>query len=85
MNDKTKAAAVVNPAAEIDAEAYEPMAFPMAEQAGIYGVQFGMTLRDYFAGQVVAGTDMVRLSAPDVAATMAYRIADAMMIEREKS
>ena len=51
--------------------------------------QYGMTLRDYFAGQAL--TSM--LSAPDkitestygVAANLSYKFADAMLKERAKS
>lgn len=60
-------------------------AFPMQ------GYGQGMTLRDYFAAQALAGiraseTDMsVRKYAPAEAAAKAYKDADAMMEERSKA
>lgn len=66
-------------------------AFPSREHHGIEGarhvyVEGGMTLRDWFAGQALAGltsnTD-VRV-ADDVMAAGAYGFADAMLAEREK-
>jgi len=48
------------------------------------GVQRGMTLRDYFAGQVLAGTDAFNLSQfPERSAKEAYRVADAMTEARK--
>ena len=41
----------------------------------------GMTLRDYFAGQVIG---QLKAFNPDKAAALAYRVADAMIAEREK-
>ena len=45
----------------------------------------GMSLRDYFAGQVIAGL-MARAGAPDpiYESMLAYQVADAMMAERSK-
>lgn len=43
----------------------------------------GMTLRDYFAGQFVAGRRMPIEDYED-AARNAYELADAMLTEREK-
>ena len=53
-------------------------AFPMV------GVDNGMELRDWFAGQVI--TEALRLTVGDrlYASKKAYRIADAMCKEREK-
>ena len=49
---------------------------------------FGMTLRDYFAGQAISGqATLVRFgckSDAEIAAVTAYQIADAMLAEREK-
>lgn len=45
-------------------------------------VQDGMTLRDYFAGQALAGMDGD--NPPDAMAAWAYEAADAMMKERDK-
>ena len=52
------------------------------------GYQSGMTLRDYFAGQAIINVmlcdeDMERTSVEDIA-KWAYKIADAMLAEREK-
>jgi hypothetical protein len=41
----------------------------------------GMTLRDYFAGQVIG---QLEAFSPDEAAALAYRVADDMIAEREK-
>jgi hypothetical protein len=59
-------------------------AFPVKYQSG------GMTLRDYFAGQALAGFlaahagQGVSLPEDDWSATRAYEIADAMLAERAK-
>ena len=60
-----------------------PQAFP------ITGYGRGMTLRDYFAGQIAAG--MAAYSGtvgapfgPDDIASRSYQIADAMLAERAK-
>jgi hypothetical protein len=49
---------------------------------------FGMSLRDYFAGQALTGLCVNRLWKDDDDAeqvvTHSYRIADAMLAEREK-
>ena len=42
----------------------------------------GMTLRDYFAGQVISG--LLEVFSPHEAAAMAYSQADAMIAERAK-
>lgn len=58
-------------------------AFPVS--MGSHNWREGMSLRDYFAGQALAG----ELSKPDgyvtpeKLATYAYRIADAMLLARE--
>lgn len=44
----------------------------------------GMTLRDWFAGQVLSGTINDRYSGKDSLAEKCYEIADAMLKEREK-
>ena len=80
-----------------DNQAY-PAAWGNHEQGGDYVP--GMTLRDYFAGQVLpaivsvtsAGTHQPGLSNPDIAgrpiedriAYDTYRLADAMLKERSK-
>ena len=69
-------------------------AFP-TPQIGEYNPQFGMSLRDYFAGQALTGLlpqDGVRLSArknnpneeSKYIAAAAYQIADAMLAERAR-
>lgn len=59
-----------------------PPAFPTG---GAYSKQSGMTLRDWFAGQalagMMAGDDEVR---PDYCARFAFAVADAMLAERVK-
>ena len=53
----------------------------------------GMTLRDYFAGQAIAGifssgkeisSNGVKIHEADQFAELAYNIADAMLVERDK-
>jgi len=60
-------------------------AFPLESD---YGSQSGMTLRDYFAGQVIGGllecSSLRSSSDHSLAAEVAYRVADAMIAEREK-
>jgi len=66
-------------------------AFPLSVQEPPYYVTNGMTLRDYFAGQVLAGiccpeifsVDGNEISAGDFA-EVAYKFADAMIAERNK-
>ena len=59
-------------------------AFPIAIPAGCEGYEDGMTLRDYFAGQALAGI----ASDPDIdisiydRAKWSYRMADAMLEAR---
>lgn len=43
----------------------------------------GMTLRDYFAGQALAGMLAYQSHDPNWTATTAYGFADAMLKERE--
>jgi len=66
-------------------------AFPL--QAEGYAPDFGMTLRDWFAGQALTGLDQGATSdirddlyyqEPSHLAKRAYAIADAMIAEREK-
>jgi hypothetical protein len=54
-------------------------AFPIALNNGI--IQQGMTLRDYFAGQVIQRE--FDLNLPDYYAKKAYEVADEMIKERE--
>lgn len=59
-------------------------AFPCVHERYI---QYGMTLRDYFAGQALAGilsrSGAVRYDESETAA-VAFTFADAMIAEREK-
>ena len=46
---------------------------------------YGMSLRDYFAGQALAGlAQQAREDVPDQMVEYAYSIADAMIAKREK-
>jgi hypothetical protein len=60
-------------------------AFPMAVPENWDSVQDGMTLRDYFAGQALAGR-LANSSTPfDIyAARYAYHIADVMLEARSE-
>jgi len=44
----------------------------------------GMTLRDYFAGQALAGLASLTPPTPEEQAHWAYTYADAMLAERQK-
>lgn len=45
----------------------------------------GMTLRDWFAGQALAGQEIQYFEfSPEIVAAGAYALADAMLAEREK-
>jgi hypothetical protein len=58
-------------------------AFPIAIPAGCEGYEDGMTLRDYFAGQVLAGRLSDSSTPFDIfVARYAYRIADIMLEAR---
>ncbi len=59
-----------------------PAAFPLVIPDG---ANFGMPLRDYFAGQALTGL-LAHASgeAPESSPSMAYKLADAMLAEREK-
>lgn len=60
-------------------------AFPITAGNAVYG--HGMTLRDWFAGQALAGimtnSMWVRQDSSEVVLS-AYRLADAMIVAREK-
>lgn len=62
-------------------------AFPKPSDNDTYG-EAGMSLRDYFAGQVIAcvatAIDNESRAATGRAAQHAYAIADAMIAERDK-
>ncbi len=58
-------------------------AFPSA-----YGECRGMTLRDWFAGQALAGysaNEQMHSTAHEIVAHVAYNAADAMLAERSKA
>ena len=66
---------------ELDTPAF-PMVVP--QQWGM--IQDGMSLRDWFAGQALAGMladHTFDVDGPTIAET-AYRIANAMLVERQK-
>ncbi len=64
-----------------------PQAFPSTE--GSFGTtqkvtqHLGMDLRDYFAGQYLAGKGGIVDSIQDLA-SFSYKVADAMLLERSK-
>ena len=61
---------------------------PMIAAVRGHRYQEGMTLRDYFAGQVLANMDIFEITdddGPDGVAVATYRIADAMLKARERS
>jgi hypothetical protein len=64
---------------------YSPPAFPVSE-GEFNNVEYGMTLRDYFAARAMAGM-ISKYGLEDIMelAAIAYNVADAMMAEREKS
>ena len=64
---------------------HTPQAFPCLERGG-NGLEMtdpGMSLRDYFAGQVICGL-MARAGTPDprYESRLAYEVADAMLAAR---
>lgn len=60
-------------------------AFPFAAEYGHPAACGGMSLRDYFAAKALAGL-LAHASGedPNKAPAMAYKLADAMLAEREK-
>ena len=71
-----------------DGGAAFPRPVSFSEEGGTHRGTLGMTLRDYFAGQVMAGalqdylTPKCRYTEREVA-SRAYRYADAMLFARE--
>ena len=59
-----------------------PQAFPVADQ-GVHG-SYGMSLRDYFAGQALAGMNVMSLEgwSNKEIAQQAFSLADAMLAAR---
>ena len=53
-------------------------------KTGPESVWAGMTLRDYFAGQALAGLASLTPPTPEEQAHWAYTYADAMLAERQK-
>ena len=62
---------------------YGGPAFP-SSGPGVGNPQSGMTLRDYFAGQVLFKVCAYGME-PEDAAAEAYEYADAMILERDKT
>ena len=66
-----------------------PQVFPELERAKAGDVELvkvvdkGMTLRDYFAGQALAGLSHMDIT-PEIVAGASYILADAMLKERTK-
>lgn len=65
-----------------------PTLMPVMTGEGIRPVVDGMSLRDYFAGQALAGMDVWNIPLGDdyraKVSTHAYAIADAMLAARSK-
>lgn len=60
-----------------------PFAFPC--NPNVFSSDPGMTLRDWYAGQALAGLSAaVQVVSPERAAQLAYEAADAMLAERAK-
>jgi hypothetical protein len=64
-----------------------PPAFPMPSTIGEHTQEYGMSLRDWFAGQALGGLLANSDWGPDAgqAASIAYASADAMLAERSKT
>ena len=68
----------------------DQMAFPIVGEGNQSVIDGGMTLLDYFAGQIMAGfagkhNDILRYNSDaDVAVRKAYVLAAAMLEQREK-
>lgn len=65
-----------------------PPAFPVIDTQGSYG-QLGMDLRDYFANNAMSSLvdkyhDKWEIHRMDFLAEQSYKMADAMLIERQK-
>ena len=70
-----------------------PLAFPRGSNGPVHADELGMTLRDWFAGQAMAGLTAAcdsagtwtTVCAETNAAVHAYAIADAMLAQRERT
>lgn len=61
-------------------------AFPVTTESGVEGlttVYFGISVRDWFAGQAISG-NRLNCATPKEMAEFAYMVADAMIAERNK-
>ena len=58
-------------------------AFPVVAENGLGHIASGVTVRDYFAAQAIAG-GLAHMGNHERAAEFAYSIADAMLAERSK-
>lgn len=67
-----------------EAPRHDEHAFPLVVTQGTTFSQPGMSLRDYFAGQALAGL-LTERSADDRIAVQEYEMADAMMTQRAKA
>jgi hypothetical protein len=66
-------------------EMNNPSAFPIFIPTNPYEINEGMTLRDYFAAATISPMLVQAYgSTPELLASNAYRIADAMLAERDK-
>ena len=66
-------------------KAKNPRAFPLVVPSVDDSAEYGMSLRDYFAGQVIAGTCATDQPLEvDCCAAFAYEVADAMLAVRDK-
>jgi hypothetical protein len=61
-----------------------PPAFPVAAPMNFEGLNEGMTLRDWFAGQALVSLGKHDISSSDYVAEHAYTLADAMLAHRER-
>lgn len=64
----------------------DPTVFPQTLQAGDLAQTFGgLTLRDYFAAKVMQALMQYTFQEPDVRASRAYEMADAMLLARNQT
>jgi len=85
MMDENPSAAMADKTAAINAELKRnPPAFPVAVPSDFQFVHEGMTLRDWFAGQALAGlcADCNAYLPPREMARASYDLADALLAAR---